>query len=58
MHQKLLSNNLTLPASPSAMKATSKRVNRFGGYGLAILITYSVLGPQKAIEWIKMHIAK
>ena len=50
MHKKLHSNNLPLPTSSNAVKVTGKRVNRFGGYGLAILMTYySVLGPQKAI---------
>ena len=47
--KKLLSNNLALPTSSNAVKVTSKRVNRFGGYGLAILMSYSILGPQKAI---------
>ena len=58
MHQKLLSNNFTLPTSANAMKVTGKQVNRFGGYGLEILMTYSVLGSQKAIEWMKRHIAR
>ena len=50
--------NLTLPTSPNAVKFTCKRVNQFYGYGLAILMTYSVLAPQKANEWIKWHLAK
>ena len=49
MHKKLLSNTLKLPTSPIAVKVTGKRVNIFGGYGLTILMAYSVLGPQKAI---------
>ena len=40
------------------MKVTGKRVNRFGAYGLATLMTYSDLVPQMVIEWIKMHIEK
>ena len=47
---KLLSNNLTFPTSLNAVKVTGKRGYRFGGYGLAIFMTYSVLGSQKAIE--------
>ena len=56
--KKLLSNNLALPTSLNAAKVIGKQGYKFGSYGLAILMTYSVLGPQKAIEWIKRHIAK
>ena len=54
--RKLLSNILKLPNSSITVKVTSKRVNGFGGYGLAILMPYSF--PQKVITWIKRHIAK
>ena len=40
------------------MKVTVKQIDRFGGYGLAILVTYSVFGPQKVIDWIKRHIVR
>ena len=49
--RKLLSNFLTLPNSSVTVKVTGKRVNRFGGYGLAILMTYSDLVLVKVIEW-------
>ena len=40
------------------MKVTGERVNNFGGYRLAILMTYFDLVPQNVFEWIKRHTAK
>ena len=40
------------------MKIAVKQVNKFGGYGLAILLIYFDLGPHKVIEWITRHITK
>ena len=34
------STRITLPTLTYAVKVTGKRVNRFDGYGLAILMTY------------------
>ena len=30
-----------------------KKVNRGGGYGLEIQVCYKVMGPEKAVMWIK-----
>ena len=48
--KELLSNVLTLPNTHFELEVTDKRLNRFVGYELAILMTCSVLGPQKVIE--------
>ena len=49
---------LTLPNAFITVKVTGERVNNFGGYGLAILMTYFDLVPQNVFEWIKRHTAK
>ena len=49
---------LTLPNAFITVKVTGERVNYFGGYGLAILMTYIALVPQNVFEWIKRHTAK
>ena len=54
--RKLLSNILALPDSSITIKVTNKRVNGFGGYGLAILMPYSDFFPQKVVARIKRHI--
>ena len=54
MNTKFLSNfNISLRNSLIAMKVTGKQVNRFGGYGMGILMTYSIFDPQNVISWIK-----
>ena len=40
-------NNLTLPTSPNVLIVTGKRVKRFGGYGLVILINYFIFRSTK-----------
>ena len=57
MHKETPQIFLTLPNSSITVKVTVKRVNKFGGYGPA-LMTYSDLVPQKMIKWIKRHIEK
>ena len=56
--KKLLSSLLTLPNTFITVKITGERVNNFGGYRLAILMTYFDLVPQNVFEWIKRHTAK
>ena len=49
---------LEFPSIAITVKVTVKRVNRFGSYVPAILMTYSDLVPKKVIKWVKRHIAK
>ena len=44
---------LSLPNCTISCEVKCKRVNRGGGCGLEILVKYTFLGPNKAIEWIK-----
>ena len=58
MHKETPQIFLTLPNSSITIKIAVKQVNKFGGYGLAILLIYFDLGPHKVIEWITRHITK
>ena len=49
---------LSLPNCTISCEVTGKRVNRGGGYGLEILVKYTFLGPNKAIEWIEKRVTE
>ena len=48
----------SVPNCSITVTVTGNRVNRGAGYGLEIPVTYSIFGPEKAVEWLKRHVAR
>ena len=49
---------LQLPDNTVHCSVIGKRANRGAGYGLEILVTYTLREPQKAIKWVKKAVTR
>ena len=49
---------LSLPDCTISCDVTGKRVNRARRYGIEIPVKYTVLGPNKTIEWIEKRVTE